>query len=144
MHLDELEGYEAFRNCNFADRAGMLSHRSPSIRGWTVKVDGQKGGDEESVRRIPRHRCGARGPCDRFFLFPGGIKARRPDHRRIDRDPDLLWFCAERWRGGEIERGCLRIRRMQREAEEEEEHADEDEFEEIPGASNEETEESLR
>ena len=64
----------------------------------------------------------------RFFLFPE-IKARRPDHRRIDRDPDLLWFLRREMERRRDRARMLRIRRMQRESEE---RVDEEGFEEIP------------
>lgn len=58
-----------------ADRGWNALHIDPLREGLDCEGRRAEGGDEESVRRIPCHRCGLRGPCDRFFLFPGGIKA---------------------------------------------------------------------
>ncbi len=70
-----------------AAKAGMLFTSIPFDKGWTVKVDGEKV-ETRGVRCIPGYRCERRRSCDRLLLFPGGLKDRRSDLRRIHRDPD--------------------------------------------------------
>ena len=71
-----------------AAKAGMLFTSIPFDKGWTVKVDGEKVETRKAFGAFLAIDVSAGDHVIDFSLFPGGLKDRRSDLRRIHRDPD--------------------------------------------------------
>lgn len=61
-----------------------------------MKVDGQKVETRKAFGAFLAIDVGAGDHVIDFSYFPEGLKPGRPDHRRIDRDPDLFMVFAQR------------------------------------------------
>ena len=123
-----------------ADRAGTLFTSIPFEKGWTVKVDGQKVETRKAFGAFLAIDVSSGDHVIDFSYFPEGLKPGVLITGGSIVILIFLWFLRREMERRRDRARMLRIRRMQRESEEE--CADEEGFEEIPEI-DEEPEENL-
>ena len=123
-----------------ADRAGTLFTSIPFEKGWTVKVDGQKVETRKVFGAFLAIDVGSGDHVIDFSYFPEGLKPGVLITGGSIVILIFLWFLRREMERRRDRARMLRIRRMQRESEEE--RVDEEGFEEIPEI-DEEPEENL-
>ena len=112
------------------DRAGMLFTSIPFDKGWTVKVDGQKVETRKAFGAFLSIDVDAGDHVIDFSYFPEGLKPGGLISGGSIVILILLWFMRREMERRRARERMLRLRKIQRESDEE--PADETEFEEIP------------
>jgi len=114
----------------YADRGGMLFTSIPFDKGWTVKVDGQTVETRKAFGAFLTIDMDAGDHVVDFSYFPEGLKFGGLITAGSLVILISLWFLRRELEKRKARERMLRIRRMQRQPDEE--HEDEGEFEELP------------